>query len=469
MKFDRDFAWALTQRGGQLAVGYVFFLVLARLLGPQEFGILSLALVWLGFFRVVGDVGLSSAVIQRETITSNQLSSVFFLNLGLAVGLALLGVMSVWLVNPVPDVTELPLVVSILSMTLILSGMSITQQALAYRKMRFRFLALRDFWAALIGGAVGVTAALLGWGVWALVLQTVVSSLVTAAFLWHAPGWSPRLSEFSLGELKPLLGFGLWILAFQVFGYAVREIDKLMIGAIAGVTVLGYYGLAIKLIFQPVVHFSGALGDYLFPKMSSMQKVVADIRLVYLASLSLAMAKAFPVLLTVGLFVHFYATSLLGAQWAGAVQLVPYVMLSAACQCVISPAGPVLKATNRPAWLLGWGIAFTSLVVGGAVLGLQHGIVQGAAGIAAAYLLGVVLVSLLMRKLLGIELRQLWLILSVLVLGGVCGGLGYAIVTGLPEGYKWLAPLVICVAGLMYWRTIHLFKQVDYTHFVSKA
>jgi len=466
MRFNPDFAWALTQRGGQLVVGYIFFLVLARLLGPQEFGVLTLALIWLGFFRVIG---LSSAVIQRETITSNQLSSVFFLNLGLAAGLALLGVLSVWLVNPAPDVIELPLVVSVLSMTLILSGMSITQQALAYRQMRFRFLAIRDFLAALIGGAVGVSAALLGWGVWALVLQTVVGSLVTAAFHWHSPGWLPRLSEFALGEIKPLLGFGLWILTFQVFGYAVREIDKLLIGAIAGVTVLGYYGLAIKLIFQPAVHFSGALGDYLFPKMSSMQKAVADIRLVYAASTSLVIAKAFPVLLTVGLFFYFYATSLLGAQWAGAVPLMPYVMLSAACQCVISPAGPVLKATNRPAWLLGWAIGFASLVAGGAVLGLRHGIVQGAAGIAAAYLLGVVLISLLMRRLFGMELRELWLILSVLALGGVCGSLGYELVMRLPEDYKWLTPLVICLTGLMYWRTIHLFKQVDYTHFMSKV
>lgn len=78
LNFNHDFSWAMVQRGGQLVVGYFFSLLLARLLGPDEFGIVALALVWLGFFRVIGDIGFSSAVIQSASITSAQLSSIFF-------------------------------------------------------------------------------------------------------------------------------------------------------------------------------------------------------------------------------------------------------------------------------------------------------------------------------------------------------------------------------------------------------
>lgn len=469
MKINRDFAWALAQRGGQLALGYVFFFVLARLLGPDDFGILTLALVWLGFFRVIGDVGLSSALVQRETVTSTQLSSVFFLNAALSVVLAVIGIFSAWLANPAPDVTALPLVVSALSVTLIFSGLSVTQQSLAYRQMRFRFLALRDFWATLAGGIIGISSALLGLGVWALVIQALVTSMVSAAVLWRMPGWSPSFSEFSLKELKPLLGFSVWILAFQVFGYAVRKIDKLLIGTIAGVTVLGYYGLAIKLIFQPAVHFSGALGDYLFPKMSSMQKSSADVRKIYLASVSLALANVFPVLLSMGLFFHFYVTSLLGGQWINAVPILPYVAISAACQCLISPAGPVMKATNRPAWLLGWAILFTSLVVAGCLLGLRHGIAGGAAGIALAYFLGMVLVSLLMGRMLRFGLDYLVLKLIIMAIGGVYALIGYESVSMLPSGYEWVGAFLIGLFGLLYWRTIGLFKKVNFGHFLSQA
>lgn len=374
------------------------------------------------------------------------------------------------LASPVTDVPELPLVVSALSVSLLLSGLSVTQQAIAYRNLSFRFLALRDIWSVVAGGIAGVSAALIGLGFWALVIQALVTPLVSTVFLWSVPKWSPRFSEFSFSEVRPLLGFSIWILLFQIFGYAVREIDKIFIGTIAGVTVLGYYGLAVKLIFQPAVHFSGALGKYLFPKISSMQNSNADIRQIYSASISLALAYVFPLLLVLGLLLYSYATLLLGLQWANAVPLLPYVALSAACQSLISPAGPVMKATNRPALLLGWAVLFTALVVVGCLFGLRHGgIVQAAIGISIAYLLGMVLISLLMRKILGAGSSRLFLIVLVMVIGIMYALIAHTGVTGLQREYKWLGVPMIFFVGFIYWKTIALFKQLDYSHFISRA
>ena len=469
MKINKTFLWALAQRTGPAFISFVFFLILARLMGPAQFGLLALALVWLGGFRVIGNAGFSGAVIQARNLSDRQLSSVFFLNLGTSLLLMLISSASVWIFPMEEGIGDLPQVVSFMSLTLMVSGFTLIQEALAYRGMRFRFLAQRDLISAITGGVVGVVLALRGWGVWALVMQTLVTSIVSAILLWRGAQWLPKWSEFSIAEVKPLLKFSLWLLAFQLFAYLVKEIDKTMIGFMVGISALGIYTLANKVILIPTVIFSDALNSYLFPKLSSLQGNAEDMRPVYMGSVSLTMSIALPLIFALGMGIYLYGARALGPQWDGVDQVAPYVAVIAACQSYISPAGSILKALGQVSLLFKWAVFVFSLMVIGALGGAGFGIEGIMAGLVGANLICTMAVNLLMRQVIGLKsmLRQ---VAHFYVILGF--GLGLAAVTinalvSLGVQSVAISSAVTLAAALFYFFTVALSLRNRIGHYLK--
>ncbi len=469
MKINKAFLWALAQRTAPAFISFVFFLILARLMGPVQFGLLALAQVWLGGFRVLGNAGFSGAVIQAKNLSDRQLSSVFFLNLGISLLLVLISSASVWVFPMEEGMSDLPQVVSLMSLTLIVSGVALIQEALAYRGMRFRFLAKRDLISAITGGVVGVVLALRGWGVWALVMQALVTSLVSAILLWRGAQWLPKWSEFSIAEVKPLLKFSLWLLAFQLFAYLVKEIDKTMIGFMVGISALGIYALTNKVILLPSDLLSDALNGYLFPKLSSFQDNPENLRRVYLGSLSLTMSIAPPIIFFLGMSIYLYGAHLFGSQWEGADQIAPYVAVIAACRSYVSPSGSVLKALGQVSLLFKWAVFVFSLMVVGALGGASFGIEGIMAGLVGANLICTLAATLLMRQVIGLKLMLSELVRFYLILGF---GLGLAaatirFLTSLDVQSVAIGFAVTLVVAIFYFSTVALLLRNRIGHYVK--
>lgn len=395
-------------------------------MGPAQFGLLALAQVWLGGFRVVGNAGLSGAVIQAKNLSDRQLSSVFFLNLGISLLLVLISSASVWILPMDESMSDLAPVVSFMSVTLMISGFVMTQEALAYRGMRFRFLAQRDLLAAIIGGVLGVILAVRGWGVWALVAQALVTSLISAALLWRGAQWLPKWSQFSISEVRPLLKFSLWLLAFQLFAYLVKEIDKTLIGFLVGISALGIYTLASKVILLPTVIFADALNSYLFPKLSSIQDSAEGLKRVYSGSISLTMCVALPLIFALGMVVYLYGVHIFGPQWEGVARVAPYVAVIAACQSYVSPAGSVLKSLGHVSLLFKWAVFVFCLMLIGVLGGVAFGIDGILVGLVCVNFISTLAVNQLLRRAMGLKLMLTLTALFYLILGS---GVGLAALT----------------------------------------
>lgn len=469
MKINKTFLWALAQRTGPAVVNFVFFLVLAKLMGPAQFGLLALAQVWLGGFRVFVNAGLSGAVIQTKTVSDEQLSSVFFLNFGVALLLVLISCGSVWLLPTNPEMSDLPPVVSLMSLTLLVSGFSLVQEALAYREMRFRFLAQRDFHAAVVGGAVGVGLAFNGFGVWSLVAQALVTSLTSTILLWRGARWVPKWSQFSIAGVKPLLGFSLWLLAFQLFAYFVREIDKTIIGVLIGISALGLYTLAHKVILLPTVIFCDAMNSYLFPKLSSIQDDKDDVGRVYSASVALTMSIALPLIFALAMGVHLYGTYALGAEWKGVEEIAPYVAVIAACQSYVSPAGSALKALGRVSLLFRWAIFVFGLLLVGTLAGSYFGLKGIMTGLVAAGLVSTVAVNVLIRHVLGQKsmLKQLLSLYAFLGFGLALAAITVEIIAILHVESMVAGLAVTFFSALIYFLTVVLLLRKSIGHYLN--
>jgi PST family polysaccharide transporter len=200
---------------GERGLATVFTFALAAILGPRDFGIVAMALVYISFLELFLEQGLATAIIQREHLEQKHLDSAFWLNVvfGLALAGITLATSGLW--AQATDVPELELVIQVLAVTVVMSSLVIVQRALLERRLEFKRLAIRANVAALAGGASGTVLAIEGFGVWALVGLQMVNSGVSLLLYWSLGHYVPRLS-FSTRHARELLAFSGGVLAASV-------------------------------------------------------------------------------------------------------------------------------------------------------------------------------------------------------------------------------------------------------------
>ncbi len=394
--------WSLVQTGGRQGIGFIVFLVLATLLEPEDFGLLGMALVVTSFVQAFSEVGFGSALIQRQELKPSHISSVFLLNILLGILLTVVGValsgLGAWLF----DIPELKPVIVVLSLGFLINAFSLTHTAIAYRKMKFRELATRDVAAAIAGGLVGIFMAYGGYGVWSLVAQSLVTSIVSTVLVWMMVDIRLPLREASIDALRELWSYSSSMFAFNVLKYFAQNTDRLLVGYLLGSFALGLYTFAFKVVVFPVSVFVGAIGNYLFPKYSKLQDNVKMIGESYGVILKIINTAVFPLLVLFVVGSPFFVPYVWGEKWVEAVPVMQILTLLAFVQSIISPVGQVMKALGRPQWLLRWSVYITLVVLlfiwyGATVYGLE-----GATwGITIAYITGLPVNLIILKRLIG--------------------------------------------------------------------
>lgn len=230
-------------------------IVLARLLVPEDFGLLAMASVFTGIVYFVLDLGLGAALVQRQHITERQISSVFWINVGVGIAMTLVGIA---LSEPIAIFYNQPAVqptIAFLACNFLLFSLGTTQAALLRRQMNFRALELRMLVGQLCGTAGAIAMAYWGLGIWSLVGRLSIAATVETTMLWTFSSWRPSW-KFCWAEVSELIGFSNDVFAANLLGYVGRNADNLLIGRFVGVTDLGYYAMAYNLMMFPVQRLS---------------------------------------------------------------------------------------------------------------------------------------------------------------------------------------------------------------------
>ena len=393
--------WALVQQLGGQAVSVGLFLVIAMLLPPGDFGLLGMASVWVGMLAAFAESGLGTALVQRQTIRPDHLSTTFAVNL--AVGL-LLTLATLALAYPAAWFYRTPAVAPVmasLSLGFAVRALGLTQLSLAQRELNFRALAVRDLAANAIGGLVGVAMALEGQGVWSLVAATLTTALVGTALLWRMVPWRPTrrgISRLAAAELWP---YGSRILGFNLFKAFAQNTDRLTIGFFLGAHAVGLYTLAARLVIVPASTLAGAFGAYVFPKVARLQLDPIAVRILYQRVAAAVATLLIPGLVAMATLAPTIIP-LIGDQWRDAVPIVQLLTVAALMQAVFPLAGQLLKGLDRAGWLLAWSIGFTALTVAGLAAGLPWGLPGMAAGFGLAHLAGLPVIVGVTRRLIDI-------------------------------------------------------------------
>lgn len=379
--------WTAVQSLGVRLSSLVVFVVLARLLTPSDFGVLAMAGVFVGLGDVLVAQGLGTAITQRADVEPEHESTAFWTNMLLGLGLGgLLWLSAPW-IAAVYHQEAVSSVIRWLSPVVVLRGAVAVPVGLLQRRFRFRALAIRSLATALIGGVAGIVAALSGWGVYALVVQQLVSAGLDVIVVWRAAAWWPRLL-FSVRHLKDLLGFSSYLLGSGLLGLVSRRADDFLIGIVLGDVALGIYVVAYRglQILQQVLAKTGTV--VAFSAFSRLQDQPERMREAFYESTRAASVISLPVFVGVSMLAPLAVPLVFGDQYAESGRVLQVLALIGVVHGVSYLNYAVFTGVGRPDFVLKLLTVRTIANVVAFFLAVPYGIVAVAAAfVARAYLL----------------------------------------------------------------------------------
>lgn len=403
-KVTKGVAWSAIDSWGSALVLFVTSVILARLLHPQAFGLVAMALVYVSVVNVFVEQGLGSALVQRAELEPEHLDSAFWISILAAVALATLSFAGADLIATLFREPALAPVVRWLSLNLIFSGLQGIQRAILERELAFNDLAKRSLLAAFVAGVVGVAAALSGFGVWSLVAQTLTNGLVGTLVLWNVSTWRPGL-RFSGRHFRDLFGFSVHVLGNNLLNLVNRRSDDLLIGWFLGPVILGYYTVAYGLLKNLTNVLVGVVSRVAFTAFSRLQGDPEKVRSGFYTATRYTSLVAFPVFLGLMVVAPEFITSLYGPKWAPSIPVMRVLAMIGILHSVFYFNGAVILAAGKSSWRFWLTMvnAISNLIA--FAVAVQWGIVA----VAAAYVIRGYLFSPLplwmVHRLIRIDLR----------------------------------------------------------------
>lgn len=380
-------------------VSAVVFLLLARLIGPTAFGLAALAQVYLAIVQMLCDQGITTALIQRESLEEEHKDSAFWANLAVAV--ILMG-FTILAAGPLADLYGEPQLAPVLrwySLAPLFTSMSVVQNALARRALRYRVLAVRQTAAALAGGLVGVGMAFAGMGVFALVGQGLVTQAIGIVILWKVVDWRPRFA-FSRRHFMDLFGFGLNVLAADIICIIGGQADRLVLGYFFGAAEVGYYSIAQRLITFTADFVGGSTQSAVLPLFSRIQNDKARVaRGLKLAQSTLTMI-IFPAFVGLAVVTPSLLRIVIGGQWDSSILPTQILAFGSIAYWLGFFFGNVIMALGHPAVRLGVVFAWSLIQLVMILIGVRYGIPGVALGVAASQIIFYGVELTVLRRLL---------------------------------------------------------------------
>lgn len=356
--------WIAIAKYSGIVIQLLITAILARLISPAAFGTIAIAVVVLNFLEIFADIGIGPAVVQFKQLTRHHLDSLFTLNLYIGIGLSLaLFTLSGLIADYYQDIV-LEKVCMMMSLVIFFNSLNVVPNALMRRDKRFRTIALRTLFFKLSSGCIAVWGAFNGWGVYALIVSPILTSI--GVFLVNYYNYPLRfVVRMSSEAIRMVSSFSVFQFAFSFFNYFSRNLDKLIVGKYFSMTQLGYYDKSYHLMRLPLQNITFVIHPVLHPILSSLQDNKQELAeknrklAIFLSNIS------FPI----GLILFFCGGELIrivyGNQWDAAIPVFRIFALSLPLQMILSTSGTIYQAAGKTNHMFYNGIINTSVTVTG--------------------------------------------------------------------------------------------------------
>lgn len=372
--------WVLGSRVVSQAISLLYGIVLARLLLPDDFGLIAMVMVFTGLAGLLSDVGLGAALIQKQDTEDSHYNSIFWLNI-------LLGsILSASLYFAAPWISvfygrvEIEPICKALSVVLFLGALTLVPRTLFAKGLLFKYLAITDLTAMLVSGAVAILLAASGFGYWSLVFLILLQQIISIILIWRLSHWRPK-PYIKLSAIGDLIGFSSYVFATDFLQYSARNLDKLILGKVFGGDSLGVYDKALSMMLFPLQNISHVVGGVMFPSLSLIQADKERVKRIYLRSTSAIALVTFPMMAGIFVVSDSFVLGVIGPHWVELIPVLKIFCIAGVASSIVTVTGVIYKSQGASALQFRVNL-FTQPV---RIIGVIAGVPWGLQGVAIGY------------------------------------------------------------------------------------
>lgn len=363
-------------QGIKILVQLLNIVVLARLLPPEEYGLMAMALVVVNLAMLVRDLGTSAAIIQRKDLSDRTINAVFWLNIYMGVSICVLMIFLSSYISNFFGEEKLQFIILLLAFSFPLGSSSATHLSLLERNSEFRKVAWIEINSSLLSFAVAVVMAMMGFGVLSLVFQIITLNLLSTVQLWLASEWRPSARKlWDKEELKSIFGFSANLTGFNFINYFSRNADSMIIGHFMSSVILGAYSLAYRIMLFPLQSFTFVITRSLFPILSRSQDDPEKVKIIYCDVFYYILLIVMPLMLGMAFLSKEFIFVVFGNEWILSAEVLFWLAPTAIIQSVLSVSGTIFMSKGKTNILMILGVIGAFLQVTAFFLGVKFNII----------------------------------------------------------------------------------------------
>ena len=312
--------WSAVENLTRLGVTFLVSIILARLLSPEEYGLIGILAIFIALFNAIVDSGFTSALIRKQDATDTDYSTVFYINLVLSLFLATILFLCARPIAIFFERSELVALTRVMSTVVVINAFAIVQRVRTIKAIDFKTQTKITFISSIGSGSIGITMAYMGYGVWALVGQQISNQLLTTILFWIYNKWIPKLI-FSWSSFKEMWFFGSKLLASGLIDTAWKEVYQVVIGKCYSPATLGLYTRAKQFADLCSSNLTSVVQRVSYPVLSSIQDDKVRLKLAYKRVIKTTMLPTFVLMLGLAACAESMIQVLIGDQWLECVPM----------------------------------------------------------------------------------------------------------------------------------------------------
>lgn len=353
-------------------ISFTTTIILARILNPTDFGLIGMAAFITGLLGLLGDFGLSQALIQRPKLNQNEASILFWTNCFLGIILFIICYISAPYIAQIYDENKITSILQILAIAFPINAIAAQHKAILSRNMRIGILKRNEIISTIIATLCAITSAIYGLGVWALVILTLSNSLSSCLLSWYSSKWIPSIPQKEKSVLS-MITFGFHITGFNILNHISRTMDNALIGWKYGSEATGFYTRAYGLLLAPLSNINRPAASVAIPLLSRLNSDPERYKNSYMLITSLILFITCPSVGFIAATSDIIINITLGPQWTEAVPIFACLSIAALFQPFSSTTGWLFISQGRSKDALYWSIFSSATILTSFIIGINWG------------------------------------------------------------------------------------------------
>ncbi|SNR74773.1 polysaccharide transporter, PST family/lipopolysaccharide exporter [Lutibacter agarilyticus] len=436
--------------------------ILARLLNPTDFGLMAIVMVVIGFSSMFIDMGISNAIIYKQKVSENQLTTLYWLNIAVGIVLFLIILIIAPYIAVFYDSPQLTNLIKLVGVTFVIQPFGQQFMILLQKELNFSKITIVQTVSRFVSFIATIIMAYYNLGVFSLAYGVIIyATLSTILFMYYGKNiYKPKL-YFSRVDIQEFLSFGMYQMAEKAMNYFGTQFDTILIGKLLGVEVLGVYNVAKNLVSKPSTIINPVITKVTFPVMSKISEDTKKLREVYLKTVSYLTLVNTPIYLLIALFAQPIVVLMFGEVWVEAIPIVQILAIGFLLKSIGNPAGSLLLSKGKANIAFYWNLITFLLYPTFILYGSKYGI----NGIAFSFVFLHLLFiypnwKFIVYRICESNIRAyLASFLPYFVIGTLCLILGYSIMNQFESDTCFIFIVVALIYSILYFTLVYIFKR----------